>query len=71
MAQQGPPPPPRPQPLYVLPKLFDERIDKEHWSYLFIFNAELGTVRARAPSHYMMLHPSWVPKYVIFFLCIR
>jgi hypothetical protein len=62
-------PPLPPWPLYVLPALFDERIDKEHRSYMSaICGADPGTLRARVLSHYMPLHPTWVPKYVIPYL---
>jgi hypothetical protein len=75
MAQQqaaGPQPPvgdvhPPREPLpYVLLELFDERTDRVHRSYhSAICGAELRTVRFRGPRHYMPLHPSLYPKYVI------
>jgi hypothetical protein len=58
--------PPQEPLLYVLPKLFDETTDRGHRSYhSVICRTELGTVRLRGPRHYMLLHPSWCPKYVI------
>jgi hypothetical protein len=76
MAQQQVPPFPQPpvgdvrppqEPLpYVLLELFDERTDRVHRSYhSAICVAELRTVRFRGPRHYMPLHPSLYPKYVI------
>ena len=71
MAEQPAEQPPAPEAAvqYVLPGLFDERIDREHRSYLSaICGTPLGTVRARTPGHFMPLDARWIPKYVIQYL---
>jgi hypothetical protein len=52
--------------LYVRLELFDEAVDRHHRSYvLAVRSGPLGTIRCRTTPTLLLIHPRWIPKYVI------
>jgi hypothetical protein len=53
---------------YVRPQLFDETMDRHHPSYVSaILGAPPGSIHFRTTHMLMLIHPQWIPKYVIHF----
>jgi hypothetical protein len=51
---------------YVRPKLFDEAVDRQHRSYVsVVLGRPLGAIRCRTTRTLLLIHPRWIPKYVI------
>jgi hypothetical protein len=51
---------------YVQPELFDKAVDRHHRSYvLAVLGGSLGTIRCRTTRTLLLIHPQWIPKYVI------
>jgi hypothetical protein len=54
---------------YVRPELFDEAVDRHHRSYVsVVLSRPLGTIRRRTTRTLVLIHPRWIPKYVIHFI---
>jgi hypothetical protein len=51
---------------YVRPELFDEAVDRQHRSYvLAVLGHLLGAIHCRTTRTLLLIHPRWIPKYVI------
>jgi hypothetical protein len=51
---------------YVRPELFDEAVDRHHRSYVSaVLGGPLGVIRCRSTRTLLLIHPRWIPKYVI------
>jgi hypothetical protein len=51
---------------YVRPELFDKVVDGHHrWYVSAVLGGPLATIRCPTTRTLMLIHPRWIPKYVI------
>jgi hypothetical protein len=51
---------------YIRPELFDEAVDRQHRSYVsVVLGRPLSAIRGRTTRTLLLIHPRWIPKYVI------
>jgi hypothetical protein len=51
---------------YVRPELFDEAVDRHQRSCVSaVLGGPLGVIRCRTTRTLLLIHPRWIPKYII------